>query len=86
VSTLRLRYLATLSMEQRLTDTINFDIAIEEFANKKSKKVTEWKTVVFISETKIVLIFYTFFLFFPICHFCFFFNCYLQCLSFFVCI
>jgi len=41
MSTLRLRNLATLSAEQRLTDTINFDIAIEEFANKKSRKVTE---------------------------------------------
>ena len=41
MSTLRLRNLATLSIEQQLTDTINFDIAIEEFANKKSRKVTE---------------------------------------------
>jgi len=41
MSTLRLRNLATLSIEQRLTDTINFDIAIEKFANKKSRKVTE---------------------------------------------
>jgi len=29
MSTLRLRNLATLSIEQRLTDTINFDISIE---------------------------------------------------------
>ena len=41
MSTLGLRNLATLSIEQRLTDTINFDIAIEEFANKKWRKVTE---------------------------------------------
>jgi len=41
MSTLRLRNLATLSIEQRSTDTINFDIAVEEFANKKSRKVTE---------------------------------------------
>ena len=38
MSTLWLRNLATLSIEQRLTDTINFDIATEEFANKKVKK------------------------------------------------
>jgi len=37
--TLRLRNLATLSIEQQLTDKINFDIAIEEFANKKARKV-----------------------------------------------
>jgi len=41
MSTLRLRNLATLSIEQQLTDNINFDIAIEEFANNKSRKVTE---------------------------------------------
>jgi len=35
--TLRLRNLATL---QQLTDNINFDIANEEFANKKVRKVT----------------------------------------------
>ena len=41
MSTLRLRNLATLSVEQQLTDNnINFDIAIEEFANKKARKVT----------------------------------------------
>jgi len=40
MSTLRLRNLATLSIEQQLTDEINFDIAIEEFANKKPRKVT----------------------------------------------
>jgi len=39
MSTLRLRNLATLSSEQQLTDKINFDIAIEEFANKKARKV-----------------------------------------------
>jgi len=60
MSTLRLRNLTTLSIEQQLTDNINFDIAIEEFPNKKARKVTVQKIVVFISETKIVLIFYTF--------------------------
>ena len=40
MSTLRLRNLATLSIEQQLTDEINFDIATEEFANKMAKKVT----------------------------------------------
>jgi len=40
MSTLRLRNLATLSIEQQLTDNKNFDIAIEEFANKKARKVT----------------------------------------------
>jgi len=40
MSTLRLRNLATLSTEQQLTDKINFDIAIEEFANKKARKVS----------------------------------------------
>jgi len=40
MSTLRLRNLATLSIEQLLTNNINFDIAIEEFANKKARKVT----------------------------------------------
>ena len=39
LSTLRLRNLATLSFEQQLTDNINFDIANEEFANKKARKV-----------------------------------------------
>jgi len=38
MSTLRLRNLI-LSMEQQLTDEINFDIAIEEFANKMARKV-----------------------------------------------
>jgi len=37
---LRLSNLATLSIEQQLTDEINFDIAIEEFANNKARKVT----------------------------------------------
>jgi len=59
---------------------VNFDTAIEEFGNKKARKISVQKLVVFISEKKIVLIFYTFKLFFPICHFCFLFNCYLQCL------
>jgi len=40
MSTLRLRNLATLSIEQHLTDEINFDIATEEFANKMARKVT----------------------------------------------
>jgi len=40
MSTLRLRDLATLPIEQQLTDKINFDIAIDEFANKKAKKNT----------------------------------------------
>ena len=35
-----MRNLAILSIEQQLTDEINFDIAIEEFANKKARKVT----------------------------------------------
>jgi len=65
MSTLWLRNLATLSIEQQLTDNTNFDIATEEFANKKARKVTVQKTVVFIPETKIVLIFYTFFTIFP---------------------
>jgi len=86
MSALRLRNLATLSIEQQLTDKTNFDIAIEEFANKKIRKVSAQKIVVFVSEIKMVLIFYTFLLFFPICHFCCLFNCYLECLSFLVCI
>jgi len=40
MSTLQLRNLAILSIEQQLTDRINFDIATEEFANKKARKVT----------------------------------------------
>jgi len=40
MSTLRLRNLATVSLEQQLTDKTNFDIDIEEFANKKARKVT----------------------------------------------
>ena len=82
MSALRLRNLATLSIEQQMIDKINFDIAIEEFANKKARKVTVQKIVVLVSEIKMVLIFYTFLLFFPICHLCFLFNCYLECLSF----
>ena len=62
---MRLRNLATLSIEQRLTDNMNFDIAIEEFVNKKARKVTVQKTVVFISKIKMVLIFYTFLTIFP---------------------
>jgi len=38
-SALPLRNLATLSIEQKLTDKINFDIVIEEFANKKARKL-----------------------------------------------
>jgi len=34
--TLQLRNLATLSIEQQLTDEINFDIATEELANNVS--------------------------------------------------
>ena len=58
-----------------MTNKINFDIAFEEFANKTAK-VTVQKIVVFISEIKMVLIFYTFFTIFPyrLCHFCFLFN------------
>jgi len=40
MSTLRMRNLAIPSTEQQLTDEINFDIAVEEFANKKARKVT----------------------------------------------
>jgi len=41
MSTLQLRNLAILmSVEQQLTDGINFDIVTEEFANKKARKVT----------------------------------------------
>jgi len=40
MSILRLRNLAILSIEQQLTVEINFDIVIEEFANKKARKVT----------------------------------------------
>ena len=78
MSTLLLRSLATLSVEQQLTDEINFDIAIEEFANKKEKKLL----CSFHFRIKMVLLFYTFLLFFPIYHFCFLFNCCLQCFSF----
>jgi len=46
------RNLAILSIEQQLTDEINFDIAIEEFANKKARKVTVCKIVVFMSERR----------------------------------
>ena len=40
MSTLRLRNLATLSIEQQVTDEINFDIAIEAFAKKEARKMT----------------------------------------------
>ena len=78
MSTLRLKNLAILSIEQQLTDEINFAIVVEEFGNKKASKVTVKKMVDFISEIKMVLIFHTFLLFFTICHFCFLFNCYLP--------
>jgi len=35
-----LRNLAILSTEQQLTDEINFDNVIEEFANEEARKVT----------------------------------------------
>jgi len=40
MSTLRLINLVILSIEQQLTDEINFDIAVEKFANKKARTVT----------------------------------------------
>ena len=40
MSTLRMRNLDIPSIEQQLTDEINFDIAVEVFANKKARKVT----------------------------------------------
>ena len=40
MSTLWLRNFGTLTIEQQLTDKIHFDIALEEFANKKDRKVT----------------------------------------------
>jgi len=48
MSTLWMRNHAIPSIEQQLTDEINFDIAVEEFANKKARKVTVWKIVVII--------------------------------------
>jgi len=65
MSTLRLRNAVAMMplQKQQLTDEINFDIAIEKFANKKTRKVTVRKNVVFISEIKMVLIFYTFTIF-----------------------
>ena len=36
MGTLWLRNFGTLSIEQQLTDKMHFDIAIEEFANKKA--------------------------------------------------
>ena len=82
MSTLRLKSLTTLSIEQQFTDKINFDIAIEEFAKKKARKVSVQKIVVFVSETKMVLIFYTFYYFSLYVIFCFLFKCCLECLSF----
>ena len=49
--------------EQQLTEEINLDIVIEEFANKEARKVAVWKNVVFISEIKMVLIFILFYYF-----------------------
>ena len=40
MSALRLSNPAILSTVQQLTDKINFDIATEEFANKKARKVS----------------------------------------------
>jgi len=40
MSTLRLKSLATLFVEQHLTDNINLDIVIKDFASKKTRKVT----------------------------------------------
>ena len=40
MSDLRLSSLAILSIEQQLADKINFDMATEEFANKKARKVS----------------------------------------------
>ena len=54
-----------MSIEQQLTDETNFDIAIEEFANINARKVTVQKIVVFISEIKMFLHFYTFLTIFP---------------------
>jgi len=65
MSTLRLGNLATLPTEQQLTNK-KFDIAIEEFANKKARKVTGQKIEVFISDIKLVLIFYTLFYYFSL--------------------
>ena len=65
MSTLRLGNLAALPTEQQLTNK-KFDIAIEEFANKKARKVTGQKIEVFISDIKLVLIFYTLFYYFSL--------------------
>jgi len=43
-----MRNLAVPPIEQQLTDEINSGSAVEEFANKKARKVTVWKIVVFI--------------------------------------
>jgi len=43
-----MRNLAIPSIEQQLTDETNFDIAVEEYANKKTRKVTVYKIVVII--------------------------------------
>jgi len=39
MSTLQLRSLATLFVEQHLTENINLDIAVEEFANTRQEKL-----------------------------------------------
>jgi len=59
---------------------INFDIAIEEFSNK-GKETYCVENCSFHSRNNDSP---NFLLFFPICHFCFLFNCYLQCFDFFV--
>ena len=40
MSTLRLRNLAILSIEQQLTDATDFDNVIDDFANRKARKLT----------------------------------------------
>jgi len=83
MSTLRLRNLATLSMEKQLKYEINFDMVIEQCANKKGRSYfVENCSFLFRNKDgpnfyKLVL------LFFLIYHFCFL---YLQCLRFLVCI
>jgi len=72
------------SIEQQLPDEINFDIAIEEFASRKARKSYCVENCSFHFRNKDGPNFITFLLFFSIglFHFCFLFNCYLQCLSF----
>ena len=48
MSTLRLRNLVTLSIEQQLTDEINVAIAIAEFANKKARNLQRLRFLVCI--------------------------------------